>query len=92
MNSRYANAEYFEEIDNFILDYANENYLHLLCGNFNSHTGIILDYVMSEDGDDNDDDDDGNGDLCEVHHILSEIRVAGTRYNQDVTQDRNSYG
>ena len=69
MNSRYANVEYFEEIDNFLLDYANENYSHLLCGDYNSHTGIMLDYVMPEGGDD---DDDGNDDLCEhIKYTLS---------------------
>lgn len=39
VNSRYASVEYFEEIDNFLLDYINEDYSHLLCGDFNSHTG-----------------------------------------------------
>ena len=88
VNSRYASIEYFEEIDNFLLDYPNEDYSHLFCGDFNSHTGIMLDYVVPDDDVEEEDDTD----LCEVHHILSEMRIAGTRYNQDVTQDRNSYG
>lgn len=86
VDSISAIVEYFEsleEIDSFLWDYANEEYSHLICGDFSSHTGTMLNYVMNEDGDDNDDDDNSNGDLCEVHHILSELGMDWVRYNQE---------
>ena len=84
VNSRYASVEYFEEIDNFLLDYINEDYSHLLCGDFNSHTGTMLDYVIPDDEDDDE--------VVDVYHKLCEIGIDDIRYNQDVTQDRNSFG
>ena len=75
VNSRYANFQYFEEINNFLLDYPNKDYSHLLCGDLNSPDVIMLYHVMPDNG-----NDDDNGELCEIHDILSKIGVAETRY------------
>ena len=72
VNFRNASIDHFEERDNFLLDYPNEDYSHLLCGDFNSHIGIMLDYVTPDD-----DVEDDDNDLCEVHQILREMLGQG---------------
>ena len=44
----------------------------------------MLDYVIPDDEDDDE--------VIDVYHKLCEIGIDDIRYNQDVTQDRNSFG
>ena len=41
-NSRFSSIELFEELDNFLLDYNDDDYYHIVCGDFNAHTGTYV--------------------------------------------------
>ena len=86
-HSRYAKVLHFEELDNFLLSYAFVGHYHLLCGDFNAHTGVMDDVQwMSDDCDryltiETDFDTD--------FHTLG---LPKRRNNEDVTHDRSTYG
>lgn len=84
-HSRYAKPDHFDELDNLLLNHTDS--FHLLCGDFNAHTGTMTDVVQVED--DNIDDYYVVRDVCTVVDTLG---ITRTRFNKDVTQDRSSYG
>lgn len=61
IKSRYVSVDYFEELNNFLLEYANKDYSHLLC-DYNLYTVIILEHVIPKDCDN--EDVESNADLC----------------------------
>lgn len=83
-HSRYGSAEHFEELDDFLLTHTNDDYVHVLCGDFNAHTltipeidSVNVDDLMS----------------VEMPYLCSQdYDIPTQRYNQDITPDRNSYG
>ncbi len=76
--SRYGSAEHFEELDDFLLTYRNDDYVHVLCGDFNAHT-LTISEVCSV----NDDDDLMSADM--PYLILKDYDLPTQRYNQDLT-------
>ena len=46
-NSQYSSIELFDELDHFLLDYHDDCYYHIVCGDFNAHTGTAADVVHS---------------------------------------------
>ena len=48
-NSRYAKIEYFEDIENIVLDNGSDENYYLFCGDFNSHTGVKPDICALDD-------------------------------------------
>ena len=86
-HSRYAETEHFDELDNLLLTYTNDDYYHVLCGDFNADTGSMAD-VNQESGD----IDDHQMQLQEVYADLDALGLPVARFNQDLTHDRSSYG
>ena len=37
-HSRYVTEEHFSDLDNFLSTHTNDDYVHVLCGDFNAHT------------------------------------------------------
>ena len=82
-HSRYGSAEHFEELDDLLLTYTNDDYVHVVCGGFNAHTLTVseigpvnVDGLMS----------------AEMPYLSQDYDIPTQRYNQDLTPDRNSYG
>ncbi len=50
-HSRLGSAEHFEELDAFLLTYTNNDYIHVLCGDFNVHTLTISEVCSVNDDD-----------------------------------------
>ena len=91
-NSRYGNIEDFIDIDNFLLDYS-EDYLHLLCGDFNSHTGTLPYYATpNENFHDNIIGDDVLANLLDVFIDFDRYGIDCARYSQDMSHDKSTYG
>lgn len=51
-HSRYPKILHFDELDNLLLSYFRRCHHHLLCGNFNTHTGVIEDIIGRSDDSD----------------------------------------
>lgn len=85
-NSRYANKDHFDELDNLLLNYTNTDYFHLLCGDYNAHTGTMTDIIQVNDDDNNYFVND------DVYNNLNILSIPEPRFNQDATLDRSSYG
>ncbi len=62
-----------------MLTYSYDDYVHVLCGDFNAYTLTMSD-VPSDTAED----------LVSVN--LTDFGITETRANQDLTPDRNSYG
>ena len=87
-HSRYGKPEHFDEMDELLLNYTNNDYHNLLCGDFNAHTGTMRDFVEV-----NEDHSDELVDVAgDIYTDLSSLGFSVTRWNKDVTRDRNSYG
>ena len=90
-NSRYGNIEDFIDIDNFLLDYS-EDYLNLLCGDFNSHSGTLPDYATpNENFHDNIIGDDVLANLLDVFIDFDRYGIDCARYSQDRSYYRRTY-
>ncbi|KAI3382690.1 hypothetical protein SNEBB_010922 [Seison nebaliae] len=87
-HSRYGKVEHFEELDNLLLNYS-QDYMHLMCGDFNSHTAVLADIEVEAT-----DDTDAlfNENFINVRDELEKCNVNFNRCNQDLTPDRSTYG
>ena len=91
-NSRYANVEHFSEIDDFLLEHSIDN-AHLLCGDFNAHTGTLADYVKPSIGNVGDGADvDVGVYLPEVYVDFGEYGIDSNRYSKDLSCHRSCCG
>ena len=92
-NSRYGNIEHFHEVDNFLLDFS-DDFCHLLCGDFNFHTGTSPDFVtpLGSDEDVESDVETGLSYLSDIFIDWSDYEIDRTRYSQDTSCDRSTYG
>ena len=76
----------------FLIDFSYD-YFHFLCGDFNSFTGISSDYVIPHEGaQDVEENEDYRVHLPDILVDLSEYEIDSTRYSQDVSCDRSTYG
>ncbi len=84
--SRYASRDHFDEMDNLLLNYTNVDFFHVLCGDYNAHTGTTADILISNN-------DNVNNYVYDDNDLdLTALGVPITRYNMDITADRSSYG
>ena len=90
-NSRYGNIEDFNDIDNFLLDYS-EDYLHLLCGDFNSHTGTLADYATPNENFHDNIIGDVLANQLDFFIDFDRYGIDCARYSQDMSHDRSTYG
>lgn len=72
----------FEHLDNFLLDHNDEDYCHILCGDFNAHTGVSTDVLQSSEyfvrGDD-------FMNTIDVSDIMLQLGIPETRYSKDIS-------
>ena len=50
-HSRYGREDHFDELDDFLLTYSYDDYVHVLCGDFNAHTLTMSDVPSDTVGD-----------------------------------------
>ena len=87
----YASITHFDEISNDMLSYDPDCFDHLLCGDFNAHTGTKSDIVQLDAfvcG--NLDEEDRQ--ILDNHSAMSELNLPLNRYNSDNSCDRGNYG
>ncbi len=72
-NSSYYNNEMFDHITRDLLNFDDDDYYKLLCGDFNGHVGTKDDIVVFDD------------DICEANGINDETRMSvDTKYNMEM--------
>lgn len=81
-NSRYSSVKMFDHLDNFLLDHNNEDYCHILCGDFNAHTGGFTDVLQSSEYFVGDDD---FMNITDVNNIMLHLGMPETRYSKDIS-------
>ena len=67
-------------MDSFLLDPSGD-YFHLLCGDFNSHTGTSLGYVIPYEGAQDVENEDYRVHLPDIFIDLSEYEIDSIRYS-----------
>ena len=88
-NSRQSSVELFEELDNLLLDFSDEEYCHILCGDFNAHTGTASDMVPISSYDLI--EKDSYTQLSDLHECMQQTGIPTERYSTDETR-MNDYG
>ena len=78
---------HFDELDNFLFSYSYKCHYHLLCGDFNAHTGVMDEVQWRSD--------DSDRYLTIETDFDADFNTLGLpkrRTNEDITQDRTTYG
>lgn len=86
-HSKYASIEHFNELDNFLLQYNYDNF-HILCGDYNAHTGKMDDIIVNEEHNEAIDMYTMNS----TSTAFNELHIEPCRFNQDISVDRSTYG
>ena len=84
-HSAYGRVEHFHEIESFLLQYSGEDFCHILCGDFNSHTSTSSDILAVPDVGE-------HVGFDEPLLILNELGIETVRTNEDLSNDRSTYG
>ena len=85
-HSRYAKLDHYDQVENMLLNHVND--YHLLCGDFNAHTGPMRDSILVNDNDGIEFVGINNDNFTDLNALGFSVET----YNQDATGDRSSYG
>ena len=85
-HSRYAKLDHYDQVENMLLNHVND--YHLLCGDFNAHTGTMRDSILVSDNDGSEFVGINNDNFTDFNALGFSVE----RYNQDTMSDRSSYG